>query len=108
MTLIFFCSHFFAMTLVKIYSPKPQMQAFRPVALSTIRTVEKPYLKGGLLFIRHSETKSEVFKLLLSAGIGRSTPRVEVHSLSNSAAFYSLGMMRLKITYVSPCVVFIL
>lgn len=61
-SLTFFCSLFFVMILFQIYSPKPRMQVFWPVALSTIRTTGKPYSMGGL-FIRHSETKSTVFEL---------------------------------------------
>jgi len=106
-SLTFFCSHLFAVTLVKICCPKPRMQKFGQVALSTIRTTGKPYSMGGLL-IRRSETKSTVFQLFCVhtyAGkytYGRST------ALNISAAYGSSGTRRLKIDYSLLTVVFTL
>lgn len=106
-SLIFFCSHFFAMTLAKIYSPKPRMQVFWSVALSNVKTTGKAYSMGGL-FIRHSETKSTVFELFcvriytVKYTYGRST------TLNISAAFCSLGTRRLEVTYSLVSVVFTL
>lgn len=106
-SLIFFSSHFFAMTLVKIHSLKLRMQVFWPVALITTRTTGKPYSMGGL-FIRCSETKSTIFKLFCVCMFAVKYTYGGSTALNILAAYCSSGTMRLKITYSLLCVVFTL